>query len=236
MKISRKITNILVISSIIFISTINSYADTAKDVSIDTTFNYNDGVWYPGRLEYKNFYITNNQKNDIKVDRMYLELKDCKDLNSNQVLDINNNKFKEVSKNSTVKLMYKDNILFEEKLDNILAKKGIALSKKVDIKSNQKELLNMTIYMDEDMKNDAQAIESIFNIGVSYKVDTNTGIYGSTDSEDNNENNQRTGSDKLPQTGSIVNATSLLALGTVIIASGLALNKKSKEEGGNHNE
>ena len=42
---------------------------------------------------------------------------------------------------------------------------------------------------------------------------------------------------KLPQTGGIINSTSLIALGAVVIGAGIVLNKKSEEkEGGKHNE
>ena len=44
-------------------------------------------------------------------------------------------------------------------------------------------------------------------------------------------------SDKLPQTGGIINGASLVAIGTVTIGTGFVLNKKSsKEKGGKHHE
>ena len=56
------------------------------------------------------------------------------------------------------------------KFENLLSKDGIRLSKDIYIKSNSKELLNMTIDMDLEMNNDAQALNNVFTIGVSYKM------------------------------------------------------------------
>ncbi|WP_304969483.1 MBL fold metallo-hydrolase, partial [Romboutsia ilealis] len=44
-------------------------------------------------------------------------------------------------------------------------------------------------------------------------------------------------SDKLPQTGGVINNASLIVLGAIAIGTGAMLNKKSEEkEGGKHNE
>ncbi|MGL5694896.1 MAG: LPXTG cell wall anchor domain-containing protein, partial [Peptostreptococcaceae bacterium] len=159
---------------------------------------------------------------------------------NNQFLDINSSKFKELAENSTVKLNYKNTVLFEDKLNNILSEKGIVLLEEINIKSNEKELLNMTIDMDEEMNNDAQALENIFSIGVAYKIDeTDTPIEPPTKPQP--PVNPDTGidgeTDKLPQTGGIINSTSLLLLGTIVICTGIALNKKSSQgKGGKHHE
>ena len=44
-------------------------------------------------------------------------------------------------------------------------------------------------------------------------------------------------SDKLPQTGGVINSASLIVLGAIAIGTGAMLNKKFEEkEGGKHNE
>lgn len=242
----REIIYKLVIVSVISIfSILPIYAENV-DISIDPIFTQEEGIWYPGRVEDKDFYITNNKEDNISIDKLYMELKSSKDMSNNQILDINSKQFKELAKNSTVKLSNEDTVLFEESLDKLLSEKGIVLLEEIDIKSNEKALLNMIIDMDEEMNNDAQALESIFSIGVAYKIDDTkqpikpdppvnppinpdppikpgTGVGGE--------------SDKLPQTGGVVNSASLICIGTIAIGTGLVLNKKSSQEkGGKHHE
>lgn len=242
--IRKKIIKILAITSIISLFPIATYAD--KGITIDQSFTYDDGLWKPGRIESKDFYINNNKENDIRIDRLYMSLKSSEYWKTGEALDINSNKFKEFAKYSTVTLKHDNSVLFEDKFENLLSKDGIKLSKDIDIKSNNKELLNMTIDMDLEMNNDAQALNNIFTIGVAYKMDetpkppvkptdpTNpdpdkpvikpdTGVDG-----DNSEN--------LPQTGGIINSTSLIVLGTVAIGTGFILNKKSEEKGGDKHD
>lgn len=214
------------------------YANENQSVSIESPFIYENKIWAPGRVESSKFYITNNEESSVSIDRLYIKLKSSKDLKSNEMLDINSRQFKELSSNSNVKLNYKDKILFQDKLDNLLSEKGIVLSQEIDIKPNEKALLNMTIDMDENMNNDAQSLENIFSIGAAYKIDNDnlekpdpgnpenpgTHVDGSTDG-------------KLPQTGGIINSYSLLAIGTITIGTGILLNRKtSKEKGGKHHE
>ena len=238
MKLSKRIILVLTVVAGLSFSEINSYANTNQDISIDPIFPYEDGVWYPGRVESKDFYITNNKEHNIKIDRLYIQLKSSKDLKTNQMLNVNSNQFKELSKNSTVKLMYKGNILFEDKLDNLIHEKGIVLSQEIIIKSNKKELLNMTIDMDGAMNNDAQSLENIFSIGVAYKVDNAIGSGGDNNGgSDSNVGGSTDNIDKLPQTGGLINSSSLLALGSIIVGAGIILNKKSSEyKGGKHHE
>ena len=129
--------------------------------------------------------------------------------------------------------------MFEDKFENLLSEDGIKLQKDIDIKSNSKELLNMTIDMDLEMNNDAQALNNVFTIGVAYKMEEP--IKPPVKPEDTIEPPTKPGtggvSDKLPQTGGIINGTSLMVLGTVAIGTGFVMNRKSEEKGGDkHNE
>lgn len=228
----------LTITSIISLFPISSFANS--DITIDQSFTYEDGLWKPGRVESKNFYINNNKKNDISIDRLYMSLKSSEYWKTGEALDINSNKFKEFAKYSTVTLKHSNDVLFEDKFENLLSEEGIKLLKNIDIKSNNKELLNMTIDMDLDMNNDAQALNNVFTIGVAYKMDETTKppVKPEDPTGPTKPTNPDTGgvTDKLPQTGGIVNSASLVALGAVAIGTGVVLNKKSKEEGGKHNE
>ncbi len=170
--------------------------------------------------------------------------------------------------------------MFKDKFENLLSKDGIKLLKNIDIKSNSKELLNMTIDMDLKKNNDAQAIYNVFTIGVAYKIKQDIApptdqdkpgdgnIVPPTDQDKPGDGNivpptdqDKPGdgdavpptdtdnsvdtdtdvdgdrSDKLPQTGGVINSASLIVLGAIAIGTGAMLNKKSEEkEGGKHNE
>ena len=279
MKLSKKIIQILTITSIISLFPINSHAEYG-DITIDQSFTYEDGFWKPGRIESKDFYINNNKKNDISIDRLYINLKSSEYWKTGEKLDINSKKFKEFAKYSTVTLKHGDNVLFEDKFENLLSKDGIKLSKDIDIKSNDRELLNLTIDMDLEMNNDAQALNNVFTIGVAYKMKEDIAPPSNSDKPGNEEivqpskpnkpgeedvvppsNLDKPGegdvvppadtddsvdidtdvnedsSGKLPQTGGIINSFSLIALGAVAIGTGIVLNKKSEDKGGDkHNE
>ena len=256
MRLNKRIIQTFIISSILFTTPINIFADTNKDISIDRIFTNDDGLWYPGRIESKDFSIRNNRKEKIIVDRLYIELNSIKDIRNNVFLDKSSKEYKELSKNSIFKLTNNGNILFEGELDEIISKNNIVLHNEISINPNEKAVLNMTIDMLEEMNNDAQGLESVFNIGVSYKVDENISVDNDVESKpdkpvkpgtDNNvkPNSDKPikpdtdvyGSNKLPQTGGLINSYNLIALGIVTIGTGILLNKKSsKEKGGKHHE
>lgn len=217
------------ISSLLIVLPFNSCFAQKQNVDIEPTFTKEDGLWYPGRVESKDFNLINNREENIIVDKLYMKFKSCKDLKTNNTLNIFNKKYREFVKNSTVKLTYKDQVLLEERLENLTLEKGIALNKEIKIEAGKKALLNMTIDMDEEMSNDAQNIESIFKIAVSYKVDGGSGISNPDEESVKDKNNNG----NLPQTGSLINGESLLALGSIVVGAGIILNLK---KGGKHNE
>lgn len=258
MKLNKKIIKFLAITSLVSLFPISSYANS--DITIDPTFTYEDGLWKPGRVESKNFYINNHKENDIQIDRLYMSLKSSKSWKTGKELDINSKQFKELAKNSTVTLTHDEEVLFKDRLEDLLSEDGIVLLKEIDIKANDRELLNMTIDMDLEMNNDAQALDNVFNIGVAYKMDEDITPPIIPDEPSNPDTDDPSNPDidnptkpnkpvnpgtdvdgnqsgKLPQTGGIINGASLVGLGTVAIGTGFVLNKKSsKEKGGKHHE
>lgn len=241
----KRICKLFVISVISIFSIFPIYAED-EDISIGPIFTQEDGLWYPSRIESKDFNITNNKSTHITVDRIYMELKSIRITENNEVLNKESDEFKELSQNSTVTLKYKDKEILKERLDKVMFKDGVILRTDIEINPNEKALLNMTIDMDEEMNNDAQTLESIFSIGVGYKIDdtnptvkpetpvnppTNPGSPVKPGTEVGSE------SDKLPQTGGILNSASLICIGTIAIGTGLILNKKSsKGKGGKYHE
>lgn len=238
-KIKETVKSGMVILIMMTLAT-KSYAEIdSEDIVIYPILTKKQELWYPGKIESKDFYIINNKEDNIIIDKLYMQLDSSKCLRKNEILDIKREKYLEISEHSTVKITYKDKLVLESELNELIHEKGFVLSEEISIKPNEKELLSMTIEMTEEMAeqmdNNSQAIENIINIGVSYKVDTDIGIGESTDVETGGieENNFI----KLPQTGGLVNSISLLVLGIITVGIGMILNKKtSNNEGGKHDE
>lgn len=238
-KIKETVKSGMVILIMMTLAT-KSYAEIdSEDIAIYPILTKKQELWYPGKIESKDFYIINNKEDNIIIDKLYMQLGLSKNLITNEILDIKREQFLEIAEHSTVKMTYKDKLVFESELNELIHEKGFVLSEEISIKPNEKELLSMTIEMTEEMaeqmNNNSQAIENIFNIGVSYKVDTDTDVGESTDVE--NSGSGENNFDKLPQTGGLVNSVSLLVLGTIAVGIGMILNKKtSNNEGGKQDE
>ena len=175
----KKMIKLFSLLSIFLLVPITAYADTV-DIIIDESFTEKDGLWIPGRIDSKEFYIHNNKSNKISIDKIYLNLKECEYWKTGEKLDVNSSKFEEFAKYSKVTLKHKNNILFEGTFENLLSKDGINLSKKLDINKNSKELLDMRIDIDIDMNNDAQALRNTFDIGLTYSIDDSNSIISQT--------------------------------------------------------
>lgn len=246
MKTKKCIIKILSTISVLLLSTTGIYAYENKSIVIEPTFNKNQGLWQPGKIESKEFYIKNNKNKNIIIDKIYLSLDSSTNYITKKEVDISSLEFNELARNTVVNLNYQGDVLFQGKLDNLLSENGIVLYQELNINSNEKVLLNMNMKIDEEMGNDAQSLENIFNIGVGYKINNNKPINPTPPTEKPNKNlntslnpdmEAASGSDKLPQTGGIINSTSLMLFGVVTIGAGFILNKKSyKEKGGKHHE
>ena len=177
-KIKETVKSGMVILIMMVLAT-KSYAEIdSEDIVIYPILTKKQELWYPGKIESKDFYIINNKEDNIIIDKLYMQLELSKCLRKNEILDIKREQYLEIAEHSTVKITYKDKLVLESELNELIHEKGFVLSEEISIKPNDKELLNMTIEMTEEMAeqmdNNSQAIENIFNIGVSYKVDTDT--------------------------------------------------------------
>ena len=221
--------SIIKVVSIIFIIALftkgtDAYStNITNDITIDKTFTCEDGPWMSGRLESKDFYIHNNKESDIRVDRLYITLKSSEYYKTGEKVDIYSRKFKEFAEHTNFLLKHGKDILFEDKLKNILTKDGIKLNKDIYIKSNSKELLNMTIDMDLEMNNDAQALNNVFTIAVAYKINDNKIQSG------NEEELIYTEYDNTPQTGDYINLYTLTGICIFAMSLCFILNKSSRK-------
>lgn len=238
---NKNIIKTIALSAIMCASlTVSSYAeDSKKTVEIAPVFTEQDGQWYPGRIQSNDFAISNNGDKVINIEKLFIGLTSCRNYITEKVLDANSKEFKATAENSIVTLRYKENILFEKTLQELISDDGVALDEKILLNPNSNVKLNMTIDMDGDeITNNAQAIESVFSIGLNYKVDDDKVVNPDdtvkpTPNPDNNTNNGAGGSTgKLPQTGGLINSTSLTLLGLAAVGSGLLIGKKSSSKKG----
>lgn len=203
--------------------------DSKKPVEVEQVFTNSDGQWYPGRIQSNDFSITNNRNKGIKVDRLSIKLTSSRNYQTNNNLTKDSKEFKEISQNSIVTLKQGNKVLFEKNMSELLDEEWTPLNEVISIDSNSEAKLNMTIDMGkEEITNNAQAIESIFSLGLTYKEDE-------TVIEKDEEVDS--GKDKLPQTGGIINSVTLTFLGILAVGTGLVIEKKSSSrKGGKDNE
>ena len=204
-----------------------------NSVEIQPVFTDEDLQWYPGIIQSNDFSIKNNRSKGIKVDRLSIKLTSSKNYKTGVILNQDSSEFKEISENSMVKLKYGDKLLFEKSMNQLLEEDWTPLNEMISIEPNSYVDLNMTIDMGkEEITNNAQAIESIFSISLTYK-DDDTALKPDID-EDNKEDLVKPDEDKgkLPQTGGIINSTTLTVLGAIAIGTGLVIEKKSSSTKG----
>lgn len=228
----RKLMSLTAIMTMCSVIPINAN-ENVKPVEIQPVFTDSDMQWYPGIIQSNDFSIKNNRSQGIKVDRLSIKLTSSKNYKTGVILSQDSSEFKEISENSMVKLKYGDKLLFEKSMDQLLEEEWTPLNEIISIEPNSYVDLNMTIDMGkEEITNNAQAIKSIFSISLTYK-DDDTSLKPDID-EDNKEDLVKPDEDKgkLPQTGGIINSTTLTVLGAIAIGTGLVIEKKSSSTKG----
>lgn len=228
--LNKKMTKLLTLASILSLFPMSSHA-YEKAVTIDPTYTYGDGLWKPGRELTKKFNINNNREEDIVIDRIYIQLTYLRHWKEDILLDESSKEFKELSKYSNVTLTHDGEVIYKSTLEQLVAEEAINIPKGISIQGEQSEPFEINLYMDEQMGNDAEALDVEFILGVSYSMDDEAVVPPKEDDDDKNND-----TDKLPQTGGIINSTSITVVGVVAISVGAVLNKKSDKKGGKDNE
>lgn len=220
-----KLISLTSILTICFVMPINAEPNT-KPVEIHQVFTDLDGQWYPGRIQSNDFRITNNRSKGVQVDRLSIKLTSSINNKTGNILNENSSEFKEISQNSIVSLKQGNKVLFEKTMSQLLDEEWTTLNEIISIEPNSNANLNMTINMGkEEITNNAQAIESIFSIALTYKEDDSVIVKPEIDDG------------KLPQTGGLINSATLTLLGAVAIGTGLIIEKKSSSvKGGKDDE
>lgn len=250
MKLIKRILTILSISSIICINFILPvFADKKinEDILIQI-YDKQDLLYQPGAYEKVGFTIENKTDKDMSIKKIYF-------MEKSRVNGINMGKaFEEMAKHTTIIIEEQGNEdnKVSSNLNNILGENnGINLPQFVGISPNEKKDFILTVDMDEAMNNDAQGISRVFSLGVIYNLDSNGGVINpdepsnpDTDNPtkpdkpeiDNVDDNLDNSTDRLPQTGGIINSTSLTLLGMAVVGLGIVLDKKSSNKGGKSDE
>lgn len=220
-----KLISLTSILTICFVMLINAEPNT-KPLEIHQVFTDLDGQWYPGRIQSNDFRITNNRSKGVQVDRLSIKLTSSINNKTGNILNENSSEFKEISQNSIVSLKQGNKVLFEKTMSQLLDEEWTTLNEIISIEPNSNANLNMTINMGkEEITNNAQAIESIFSIALTYKDDDSVIVKPEIDDG------------KLPQTGGLINSATLTLLGAVAIGTGLIIEKKSSSvKGGKDDE
>ncbi len=237
MKINcTKLISLSAIMTMCFVVPINADENT-KPVEIQQVFTEADGQWYPGRIQSNDFSIINNRNKGIKVDRLSIKLTSSRNYKTGITLNQDSSEFKEISQNSIVTLKQGDKVLFKKNMSQLLQEEWTPLNEKIAINSNSDAVLNMTIDMGkEEITNNAQAIESIFSIALTYKEDESTVVEPEIDEDKDEVVKPDIDDDKLPQTGGIINSATLTVLGVVAIGTGLVIDKKSSSRKGGRDD
>ncbi|MGL4570491.1 MAG: hypothetical protein ACRCVJ_05465 [Clostridium sp.] len=223
-KINKRLIQTLVIAAVLSVNTVSTFADSSASVSITPGLNESVNL-YPGKSEDISLYIENNDENVVKVETIYMELKSCKDLETNEMLSVSSKQVAEVLENSTAKLIYEEKVLFEDKLKKLANEKKIVLPNKIDIKPKEKEILSLVISSNEEMGNDAKSLEVIFSMGTKYKMDTDI-IDPSGKDDETTGKDDNSSIDSLPKTGIEFNKFILLGLGAIGVGINLMRSKK----------
>lgn len=218
-----KLVSLSTIMTMCFVMPISVNAET-KSIEIQQVFTDEDGQWYPGRIQSNDFSIRNNGTKGIKVDRLSIKLTSSRNYQTGINLTQDSSEFKEISENSIVTLKQGDKVLFEKNMSQLLEEEWTPLNELISINPNSDAILNMTIDIGkEEVTNNAQAIESIFSISLTYKEDEDKLLHS------------KPNDDKLPQTG--MNSVTIMFLGVVAIGTGLVIeNKSSSIKGGKDDE
>lgn len=74
MRLKKYIVKMLSAISIFLLSTTGIYAYEDRSIVIEPIFNESQGLWQPGKVESKEFYVKNNKNENIIIDKMYLSL------------------------------------------------------------------------------------------------------------------------------------------------------------------
>lgn len=254
MKNIKRAMKLLAVSCIVCISiTVPSFA--SQNVSIQI-YQQPNNLLKPGSSEIIKFVIKNNTNQKMTLDKIYM-MEKSKTVDEKPALSKG---FEEMAKYTdiTIKQTGNESNKVKSGLKDMLGEKnGVNLKNNVSIYPGKEQAFDMTIDMNEAMGNDAQSLSKVFSLGTVYNL-TSTGGGGGTTSPDkptnpnkpinqskpgqshkpSNSNRSNVGgsTDKLPQTGSIINSTTLTVLGIAVAGLGVALDRKSSDKGGKSDE
>ncbi|MDZ7543160.1 LPXTG cell wall anchor domain-containing protein, partial [Clostridium perfringens] len=159
-----------------------------------------DGLWAPGDTKTNSFIVYNNSSNDIKLEIITFE---------NNINYEGNDDKNILVKNSSIKITDENGkVLYTGSLENLFNKYEM-INDDVIILSGENKKLNMTININENLGNEAQDVYENLKFLINY-------------SNLNRYTNKNGGTNKnLPKTGSEINSSLLLGIGSLLLVEGI---------------
>ncbi len=168
-----------------------------------------DGLWAPGDTKTNSFIVYNNSSNDIKLEMITFE---------NNINYEGNDDKNILVKNSSIKITDENGkVLYTGSLENLFNKYEM-INDDVIILSGENKKLNMTININENLGNEAQDVYENLKFLINY---SNLNRY--TNKNDRTNKN-------LPETGSEINSSLLLGIGSLLLVEGIFILKRKKTQ------
>ncbi|WP_035293451.1 LPXTG cell wall anchor domain-containing protein [Clostridium sp. KNHs214] len=172
-------------------------------------FNLKDGLWYPGREEVRGFYVDNNYKEDIQVEKINFQTISLLSLEEQRIIATEDTIYKDFMKNVNISLLCDGKILYEGTFEKLMEKGEINLNEKVTVKGNTKKNMQLVFAISPKAENNLQGVVNEFKLGITYTMDEAMAI--------------------IPQTGGFLNTTLLIFTGICLVICGIFLNRKKRE-------
>lgn len=172
-------------------------------------FNLKDGLWYPGREEVRDFYIENNHKEEIQVEKINFQMISLLSSEKQKKINTEDVEYKDFMKNANLSLLCDGKTLYEGNFEELIEKGEIDLNKKIIVKGNAKKNMQLVFSISPKAENNLQGVINEFKLGITYTMDEAMAI--------------------IPQTGGFLNNTWLIFTGSCLFVCGIVLNRKKRE-------
>lgn len=150
---------LLTIMSVLTKSEIYAKEKDKSSIEVEIFKNFEKEIFSPGDKDNLKFSIKNNSNQVIKVKKIYL----------NYFNDELKNNFNILSKNTNVKITYKDNVIIKCTLDQLL-KRNNQFAMDIRIKPHESKIFDMVIDIDKSLGNEVQGVYQEFYINAEYQV------------------------------------------------------------------
>lgn len=157
------------------------------DNNSDKLFSEEDGFWSPGENIVKKITLENGKEENIRIEKLYLEPSGMYDVINNKSIKKFSEQYRHILSNIEIVILDENNNELYVG-DYKETKNGANLNKNINLNSNEKKNLYLSIRVSENLGNEAQGIRIDFDTFIGYSILNYNG-----DVVDSNK--------KLPETG-----------------------------------